>query len=83
MTKSENKIIAHFLEMCSDTAGNAGCNDLPSGFFDHMPDDEREQFRLDFIEWVGDPDYEIDDVQYAQDWMIMGFLKDRLINETR
>ena len=85
MNNCEKKIISKLLDMASDQFCNNGCNDLPSNFFSGMSYGQIETFRIKVELWMqkDDPEYTLSSIEYIQDWILMDFMRDMVLNEPR
>jgi hypothetical protein len=78
----ELKLIAQMLEMASSEFGNHGCNDFDLKAA--LPDDaERTELATSLTAWVSDGESTEVDTRYAADWLLMSYLRSRLLGAIR
>jgi hypothetical protein len=77
MDKAILILAARLLRIAAEEFQNNGCNDLPSDFFDGIPDDQKAAIVKQFHNWI-DPELEFNPNDMGGDDSWMDFLADKL-----
>lgn len=78
MTFKEQKLAAFLLNMAADDFSNNGCNDLPKEAWEGWTEDERKNLIAEFYLSNGEKQEAEEGHVDIDDWVLMGFLADKL-----